>query len=360
MIRHFYLKIKYLHYYNNMLKTCSKLKNICCNLCDYKTDRNYNLARHIVIKHDKIENIEIAPKDTSNAPKDTPNAPKDTPNAPKNTPNAGKENPNDKKYLNKNQCEKCEKIFARHNYFIKHFLKCKGKKNNLECELCKEIFSCPPHKYRHQKLCKLKHAEINKQEQLTIIENQTNNNITNNINNGVINNNNNLTLIVYNHNDSNSFIKDHITTPELKNTLKIINKDPNDEKKVALIEEYVRQLLTNPDNRCIKKTNMRDIYSKIHIGNNNWITKTDLDIYPKLTCNIAEGLSELIISRRSDEQRMITEQKLKELSAFLDYMSENGYRNDDDSEINNQTRLLFNKLVKRIKGVVFDITKIKI
>ena len=323
-----------------MLETCSKLKNSGCIYCDYKSDRNYNLIRHLVVKHG-------ASKDTLNAPKDTPNAPKDTPNAPKN--------------IDKNQCEKCEKIFARHNYLVKHFLKCKGKKNSLQCELCKEIFSCPPHKYRHQKSCKIKHEEIIKQQQqLTIIENQTNNNITNNINNGIINNNNNITLIVYNHDDSNSFIKDHITTSELKNTLKIINKDPNDEKKVSLIEQYVRQLLTNPDNRCIKKTNMRDIYSKIHIGNNNWITKTDLDIYPKLTCNIAEGLSELIISRRSDEQRMVTEQKLKELSAFLDYMAENGYRNDDDSEINNQTRLLFNKLVKRIKGVVFDITKIQI
>ena len=323
-----------------MLNTCSKLKISGCIFCDYKTYRNYNLTRHLLVKHG-------VSKDTLDAPKENPNAPK--------------ENPNISIKLYRNQCEKCEKIFARHNYFIKHSENCKGKINKLECKLCKEIFTLPTAKYRHQKSCKIKHEEnIKQQQQLTIIENQTNNNITNNINNGVINNNNNLTLIVYNHDDSNSFIKDHITTSELKNTLKIINKDPNDEKKVSLIEQYVRQLLTNPDNRCIKKTNMRDIYSKIHIGNNNWITKTDLDIYPKLTCNIAEGLSEFIISRRSDEQRMITEQKLKELSAFLDYMSENGYRNDDDSEINNQTRLLFNKLVKRIKGVVFDITKIKI
>jgi len=186
--------------------------------------------------------------------------------------------------------------------------------------------------------------------------NITNNNSNNTNNYGTINN---MSIIVYNDKDADSFKTDHISYRDLKDTLKIMNRDVNDEKKVSVIEQYMRHLLSNPDNRCIKKTNMRDVYSKIHVGDNNWISKSDKDIYPKLTCNIAEGLSGLI-GVRNAEQSMIKQAKLNELSQFLDYMTDNGYRNDDDDEINQQTEMLFRELVKRIKGVVFDVTKIRI
>ena len=176
----------------------------------------------------------------------------------------------------------------------------------------------------------------------------------NNTINGVVNN---ISLVVYNHNDPESFKKDHISYRDLKDTLKIISRDINDEKKVCLMEQYTRQLISNPDNRCIKKTNMRDVYSRVHVGNNNWVSKSDKDIYPKLTCNIAEGLNDLI-GIRNAEQRMIKANKLKELSNFLEYMTDNGYRNDEDEEINHHTQMDFKEIVKRIKAVVFDITKI--
>jgi hypothetical protein len=96
---------------------------------------------------------------------------------------------------------------------------------------------------------------------------------------------------------------------------------------------------------------MREFYSKIHTGNNNWITKTDRELYPKLTCNIAQGLSDFI-TLRNDQQRMITERKLNELKIFLDYMS--------DEDINLETQILFKELVKHIKCTVFDITKMYI
>ena len=52
--------------------------------------------------------------------------------------------------------------------------------------------------------------------------------------------------------------------------------------------------------------------------------------------------------------------KLEELKAFLDYMSDEGYRNDSDPEINHQTHLAFKELVQRFKSVIFDVFKVNL
>ena len=148
--------------------------------------------------------------------------------------------------------------------------------------------------------------------------------------------NNNITIVL-NLEDSECFDKTHISNTQLKDILRLIHRNSNDAKKVNMIEEYTRQLLLNPINRCIKKTNMREFYSKI----------------------IAQGLSDFI-TLRNDQQRMITERKLNELKIFLDFMSDEGYRNDDDEDINLETQILFKELVKHIKCTVFDITKMHI
>ena len=75
-------------------------KIFCCEYCEYKTLRYYNLYRHMVVKH--IESGELSAKSFA-APKDTLAAP------------------------SRNRCDKCDKILSRHTIFLKHYDKCKGK-----------------------------------------------------------------------------------------------------------------------------------------------------------------------------------------------------------------------------------------
>jgi len=56
-----------------------------------------------------------------------------------------------------NQCEKCKKVFTRHNILTKHIPKCKGIRDMLVCEFCSASFNTyPSSRYRHYKTCKKK------------------------------------------------------------------------------------------------------------------------------------------------------------------------------------------------------------
>jgi hypothetical protein len=190
----------------------------------------------------------------------------------------------------------------------------------------------------------------------TINGNQTINNTLNQVNNT------NITILAVDPNklDELEFVTDHITNPELKSILKITHQDISDSKKINMLETYMRHLMTNPINKCIKKTNLQNVYSQIHTGDNKWETKHDKELYPKLTCNVAQGFSGLMSLRNSEKPMIKTERKLEELKAFLDYMSDEGYRNDSDPEINHQTHLAFKELVQRFKSVIFDVFKVNL
>jgi hypothetical protein len=211
---------------------------------------------------------------------------------------------------------------------------------------------------------KINHNDLN-------INNQTNIDTQNNIDNSTNNNNNNNTINSNNNQTINNFIitykptnmefkTDHISNGDLKKIIKLTHQSTDDEKKVHMLEEFLRNLLSNPENRCIQKTNMQNCFSRVHAGNDLWQVKHDKDVYPKFTCNIAEELNYLMVKRNEETQMIKTERKLNELRAFLDYMADFGYRNDEDNEINRETHLMFKQLVQRIKGVVFDMTKIRI
>jgi hypothetical protein len=267
-----------------------------------------------------------------------------------------------------NKCSKCSRVLISKKTLKSHMKICKGTSNSLQCHNCYQIFSNACAKCRHLKTC-LSQALIVAPETQPIPVTTTNNTTNNNIGrdqNNTINNNisqtNNITILTVDPNkiDELEFITDHITNPQLKSILKLTHRDESDAKKVNMLETYVRQLMANPANKCIQKSNMQNVYSQIHTGDNKWETKHDKDLYPKLTCNVAQGFSGLMTSRHEDVPMIKTERKLGELKAFLDYMADEGYRNDSDEKVNHQTHLIFKELVQRIKSVVFDITKVNI
>ena len=309
-----------------------------CEKCTYLSDRKANIARHTLKLHGQNINESVT---------------------------IFNENVTDRVF----QCEKCSKTLSSNQNYKTHIDKCMGIYNALQCPICDEIFNNRTSKSRHVKACNERSLITAAQFQST---SSTNNTIINNttvitgdqnntIHNTIINQTNNIILkLDSNKLDEFSFVTDHITNPELKNILKITHQDIGDAKKVNMLEIYMRHLLSNPINQCIQKTNMQNGFSKIHTGENNWEIKHDKELYPKLTCNVAQGFSGLMVSRNDDAPMIKTERKLEELKAFLEYMTDEGYRNDSDENVNHQTHQLFKQLVQRIKGVVFEVTKVTI
>ena len=325
-----------------------------CPKCNYLTTLKSNLTRHIVRKHPDEVKCEGS-NDENN--KETCENPKEHCEKVQELSSLSF------------QCEKCTKNLSNARNLKYHIGICKGVKNSLECYNCHKLFNSHSAKSYHLKSC-TERALITVPQPSSpqaLPTSITNNNTTNNTTNIIENQNNtinntNITIIAVDPNklDELAFVTDHITNPELKKILKLTHKDVSDEKKVSMLETYMRHLMTNPVNKCIQKTNMQNCFSKVHTGEDNWEVKHDKELYPKLTCNVAQGFSGLMVERNEETNMIKTERKLEELRAFLDYMSDEGYRNDSNESINHQTHLLFKELVQRIKGVVFEVTKISI
>jgi hypothetical protein len=253
------------------------------------------------------------------------------------------------------QCQKCQKILANKQNLKYHENICKGVQNSLECHKCHKVFTNRDAKSRHLKSCNetslIPHNESNKP---SVINNTINNSgtINSNSNNNITNN---ITIIAFKPEDANNleFITNHITNLQLKAILALSKNSDNGDSD--MVESYMRLVLSNPENRCIKKTNMRSIHSKVHVGNNEWQTKHDKEIYPTLVCNVANGFDKLLKQRCEYDSKILDKRTIKQIEKVLDYMSDKGYCNDVEFEkIMHQT---FHELVHRVKSAVYDNTE---
>ena len=303
-----------------------------CSYCEYKSNKKYNLNRHMVSKH----NNEI----NKNATINNKNATINNKNATINNKNATIDNKN---ATIDNKCVNCNKILSSKQYLEKHLLICKGVSNPLECHLCHKILANRGSKSRHLKICKgISIKEPSTESTLT-----NNNNIINNNNciinndNSIINNNNITNIIIFDPLKpyGTTLKTDHINLEFISKLLKIKENDA--------LTLYTKKILDNPENRCIKKTNLRSIYSQIYIGDNKWDCCYDNDIYPKFISEISNCLGDLLLSIN------LKRNVINKLIEFIDYMAEDGYCNDDNKcdEIKRQ----YKELIKKTKIIVYNL-----
>jgi hypothetical protein len=322
----------------------SKIYN--CSLCLYKSDLKYNFNRHMVLKHTNNKD-----KNTTDNIKNTTDNVKNTTDNVKNTTNNVKNTASDTK------CVKCNKIMSSKNYLQKHLIICKGVSNVLECHLCHKILANSGSKCRHLKTCKgessleliltTNNINSNNVNNGTITTTNNINNINNgSINNGSINTNNtaNITnIIVFDPSNTNgtTLKTDHIDLDFISSLLK---KKEND----ALFL-YIKKLLDNPDNRCIRKTNLRSIFSEIHVGNNKWDSCYDKDIYPKILSEFSNCFGDLLTTKVPNKKI------INKLLEFIDYIAEDGYCNNE--EIKDEIRNNYKTLIQKTKTIFYNITK---
>ena len=276
-------------------------ENNKCSYCNYNSNRLYNFKRHMMTKHKEINSQHLI-NDKLNTVNDKPNDDNDKLNT-----------------VNDKQCNKCNKILSSKQNLNKHLLICKGVSNPLECHLCHKILANRGSKSTHIKICKGKEnskeliiteKENNNKNEIITLNNTLNNVITTNSNN-VITTNYNINLISYNKEERTiEFDINHMN----KNLIyKLTTMHEND-----AYDYFCYKLFENKNNQMIIKTNLRHIYSNVHLGFNIWEKILDNNIYHIIIYYIAKTMEKYIMENTTIKER--DEQKLGEISYYIQMM----------------------------------------
>lgn len=323
-------------------------KRFECSLCSYTTNKKYNLERHTATVHIHGRNITT---DNVNITTDKVNVSADKVNIATDKVNIT----TDKVNIAENSdsaltCSHCYKTFTR-KYGLKLHLesgKCTKKQHPHECELCKKTLSCKESLSRHRKTCdgirkdivkvadpqpsgsgvvnaSVINGDVNMGVQnKTEIQNQTNN--TNNIL---------IFPMTYEASQNFDFITDHINMDKLEQFIK-------QQRPCIGFNQFVNEVLDHPQNRNVQKTNMKDRYSKVLVGEDKWELALDGDVYPTLTHHMTTAALGKMEQHKMDIPRSI-KQKSKEFIKFIDYIN-----TTDEGAIYNDT-------VERIKLLLVNL-----
>jgi len=289
-------------------------ENYKCEYCIYNSNRLYNLKRHMMTKH-KENNSQHLINNKQNTDIDKPNTDIDKPNT-----DIDKQNTDiDKQNTDiDNKCYKCNKILSSKQNLNKHLLICKGILNPLECHLCHKLFFDSSSKSRHLKICKGIETELITKEnnnttdliERNIITNS--NNVINNLNsNNVITTNYNINLISYNKEDRK--IEFDITHMNKNLIYKLRTIHEND-----AYDYFCYKLFENKNNQMIIKTNLRHIYSNVHLGFNIWEKILDNNIYHIIIYYIANTMNRFIIENTTIQER--DEKKMEDILYYIKMM----------------------------------------
>ena len=276
-------------------------ENNNCLYCNYNSNRLYNFKRHMMTKHKEINSQHLI-NDKLNTVNDKPNDDNDKLNT-----------------VNDKQCYKCNKILSSKQNLNKHLLICKGVSNPLECHLCHKILANRGSKSTHIKICKGKEnskeliiteKENNNKNEIITLNNTLNNVITTNSNN-VITTNYNINLISYNKEERTiEFDINHMN----KNLIyKLTTMHEND-----AYDYFCYKLFENKNNQMIIKTNLRHIYSNVHLGFNIWEKILDNNIYHIIIYYIAKTMEKYIIENTTIQER--DENKVGDISYYIQMM----------------------------------------
>jgi len=310
-----------------------------CVECDKSFTRNYSLARHIVRAH-KI--VELHNRDTStqqNQHQSNNNDTKKQQNQhPDNNNDTGTQE-TDVGTIKKYECDLCHNNFSHSWCLTRHKAVCKGAKVPFECKNCLKTFKHARSLLRHSK----KICEKNKEGTVITTNIGTQNNI--NTQNIQTQNNTNNIIIVYNPNGGTPFTSDHLTTEDFKKILKLAS--PNIDSRA--MAEYSKQILSHPENRCIKKKDLKSGHSQVHTGDDKWELQLDKIVYPQLASDMANNMVEFINAKRDELKKNVFDQ----LRNFVDYMADNGYINTDDVERQKEIQNEYKNFVKGLKLIVY-------
>ena len=247
----------------------------------------------------------------------------------------------------------CYKNFTRKWSLVRHIENCKGEKNKFQCEYCMTDFRHDNSRFRHYKICSTKKELAISQDKIP--SNNLNQNLT--VTNGNLNNNNNIDnsvnnniIIVYNPTGNTPFSTDHLTAEDLQKIIKLASSRLDN----RAMEEYSKQIFSHPENRCIKKTNLKLAHSQVHTGDNKWKLQVDKNIYPQLATDLANNMSDYVDKKREEFKKDM----YVRLRDFVDSMCDAGYINPEPTNREKEIQKEYKTFMDGLKLIVYGNTKI--
>lgn len=264
-------------------------------------------------------------------------------------------------------CPSCYMKFHDIYSYQLHIPRCKHISNPLQCPDCREVFSTRAAKSRHMKgRCpgplqeeedddaqSLSTPQITNINAETVHQNhiQNQNNIQNqNIQNiQQQTNNNNINIMVFDRSNMIEFLVDHLNHKQLKQIFDTKDKDHS-------IIEYAKSIMERPENRLIKKTNLRCSYSKVHTGEDNWEVMGDEDVYPKVMKDISAQAWDLLRAKNEEKEFQFQRQSFRTILETLEQLSDGGYCNSEDDDEVKEARRMFKHTVQMLKLAMFNVS----
>jgi hypothetical protein len=350
----------------------STQKLLKCEHCDHTTDREYNLQKHLLSKHDPnkvLPSCDICERDfksakflekhmkthtnpyvknnvileCANVKFDGANVKFDGANVKFDGANVKFDGANvkfDGANVKSFKCSKCDKVLQQKRYLIIHEEKCKGVNNSLECHLCHRLFNTRAMKCIHIKTCDgISQEKICIDDGNTIINNNidTQNNInTQNVTNNTTNNNIYIENKIIMYADDNIELNDrHISKKDLK---RIFNGASV--QTITAIAKYAFKLLENPENRCIHKKHVTNSYCEVHVGNGKWKIKPDKQVLSRFSHDVAASANDRLYEHEEIGSQKVRDE-LATISSFID---------GESSSMSNDVR-------KEIRSVILEVSK---
>lgn len=283
-----------------------------CELCDYTTNRKYNYERHVHTKH--LVNIPNVIETIHNCEDEGHNCEVIRHNCEARRHNCEEEIHNCEAVTHKHVCINCGKICASKYSLQRHGVSCRENIYTIHCSSCQRTFSSKRTLRNHKKVCKIsnKTQDVEMQGGTTINVSGNHNTINNTVNQIV----NHYQLLVFpEDNDSFDFLIDHI---EDKSMRKIINEN----RPATGFRKFIGEVLQNPANCIVRKSNPNVSHSKIHKGDGKWDYARDKYVYP----TIAHHMTTAALSK----VQQLPQKKINPVKKcdFIDYVDD---INTDDS-----------------------------
>jgi len=297
-----------------------------CKICNYFSNRKYNLRRHYDNKHTKqVQNNE----NTQNQQNVSPNEQNVSPKIQNVSPNEQNVSPSEQNVSpsEQNVCSKCNKVYKTKKHLLNHQIKCKGV-DELTCSRCMTSFTTRAAKSRHIKTdkCKARSIVHARRPYIQNITNNTNNTI-NNIQNTNITNHNQIII-----NNIGSERVDHITHNDI---LKILTSGENTIPLYIQKKHFDEEF---PENNNIQYT----IENKCKIFENDAWKEKDIG---SLSSELIQDNTEVLLLYCDDNQLKILEDiKHEEKYKFIKDKLLIIYSKSDNSK--------YLKILKKIKDLI--------
>ena len=318
-----------------------------CSMCTYSTDRQYNLTRHMVSKHEKrSETLQKSPESLQKSPESLQNSLLSLQKSPESLQNSLCIR--DEMWCH--SCQFCKQNFTRKDNLLVHMKRCRGAPV-LECKWCGRMFKTAKLRWNHETNCSCtssteqepdsdplqvpqsKHTRPQQsQSGFCAQTNHINHANTVNIQNNVTNNTINLVafptegvfdgrIFCIPRKDESVFYK------KLKEAVR------NNNTPLA-IEKAILALLDVSENRILRKADLKNPYTYVHTGEGQWEPHLDKRIYPKV---IHQATCDLVDSFETASYRCKESGFIRELGEFSGNVQQ--FVDDEPIQMTNEERI---------------------